>query len=85
MTSPSFPPVEVQSVPGYSKDDKGSVREFQAVRRWKRVLNNTTLTLGCNNIFGQDPPKAYESKAGYADFLYDSTGRFVYISLKKTF
>ena len=79
------PPVEVPAVPGYSKNDKGSVRELPAVRPWKRILNNTTLTIGCNNIFGQDPPKAYESNAGYADFLYDSTGRFVYISLKKTF
>jgi len=52
---------------------------------WQNALDNTTLTIGCNNVFGQDPPKAFLSIAGYADFIYDSVGRFVYISLKKQF
>src|SRR5262249_26504783 len=79
------PPVEVQPVSGYSKTDKSSVQEFPTLSPWKRILNRTTLTVGCNDIFGQDPPKAYNSLTSYADFLYDSTGRFVYVSLKKQF
>jgi iron complex outermembrane recepter protein len=26
---------------------------------WKQWLSNSSLTVGCNNVFGQDPPKAY--------------------------
>jgi len=41
------------------------------------------VTVGCNNIFGQDPFRS--SNRTYPFFLYDPTGRFVYISLKKQF
>ena len=51
---------------------------------WKRLLNRTTVTLGCNNVFGHDPPNA-NTRTNYADFTYDSTGRFVYVSLTKKF
>ena len=51
---------------------------------WKRALNNTIITLGCNDVFGQDPPHAAAIE-NYADFLYDSTGRFVYATLTKKF
>lgn len=54
--------------------------------RWRSIFNDTTLTIGCNNILGQDPPKAYLfTNSGYADFIYDSVGRFVYVSVKKRF
>ena len=52
------------------------------------MLNGTTITLGCNNIFGQDPPRAYGfggNGTNYPGFLYDSTGRFVYVQLTKKF
>ena len=95
-------PVENQPVAGYSKDAKsmttgkdGKATESAASQTssyrlpiWKRVLNGTSITLGCDNIFGQDPPKAYGfggSGTGYPDFLYDSTGRFVYVQLTKKF
>lgn len=51
---------------------------------WRRLLNRTTVTLGCNNVFGHDPPDANTS-TNYADFTYDSTGRFVYVNLSKEF
>lgn len=51
---------------------------------WKRWLHDTTITIGCNNVFGQDPPDA-DTSTNYADFLYDSTGRFLYVSLTKKF
>ena len=82
-------------VPGYSKD-RSFVRRWQIAESaaaqtanfglpcWKRLLNGTTVTLGCNNVFGHDPPDS-ASPTNYADFLYDSTGRFVYVSLQKRF
>ena len=51
---------------------------------WKRLVNGTTITVGCNNVFGQDPPKA-AATSNYPGFLYDPTGRFVYFSLTKKF
>ena len=89
------PPVETAPVPGYSKDAAapadGKSLESAAAQTasfglpcWKRLLNGTTITLGCNNIFGHDPPDAF-AIANYPDFLYDSTGRFVYVSLLKRF
>ena len=88
--------VENQPVAGYSTDAKeaGSAKNVSepAVAQaasyrlpcWKNLLNNTKITLGCNNVFGHDPPDA-RATANYADFLYDSTGRFVYVSLTKKF
>ena len=96
------PPVENQPVSGYSKDAKdvtsghdGKATESATTQSanyglpiWQRVLNGTTITVGCDNIFGQDPPKAYGfggSPTKYPGFLYDSTGRFVYVQLTKKF
>ena len=88
------PLVETAPVPGYSKSaasNDGKSTENAAAQTasfglpcWKRLLNGTTVTLGCNNVFVHDPPDARTS-TNYADFLYDSTGRFVYVSLQKKF
>ena len=92
------PPIGSSPVAGYSKDtaegsasmasDKkpSSARSSAdfALPIWKQLLNNTTVILGCNDVFGQDPPHA-DAIANYADFLYDSTGRFVYLSMSKKF
>ena len=91
-------PVETSPVPGYAKDLKettgtkdGSPAESATTQTanyglptWKRILNGSTVTLGCNNVFGHDPPDA-NTPTNYADFAYDSTGRFVYVSLTKKF
>ena len=86
-------PSPPQAVAGYAKDTNSSGKERQpqgsasaqmANCTWQRLLNDTTITLGCNNVFGHDPPTA-ATAANYADFLYDSTGRFVYLSLTKRF
>ena len=67
------PPVENQPVAGYSKDARdvtmgkdGKATESAvsqtvsvALPLWKQVLNGTAITIGCNDIFGTDPPKAY--------------------------
>ena len=93
-------PVESQPVAGYSKDAKEVVRgkDGKAVETgqtpnyampcWKNLLNNTTITVGCNNVFGQDPPQAFGeggNGVGYPGFTYDATGRFVYVRLTKKF
>jgi hypothetical protein len=95
-------PVESQPVPGYSKDAKemergkdGKQLESASAQTstynlpiWQRCLNGTTITVGCDNIFGQDPPRAFGfggNGSNYPDFLYDSTGRFVYVQLTKKF
>ncbi len=95
-------PVEKQPVAGYSKDAKDVERDkagkpaessmsqtaSAGLPIWQRVLNGTTISLGCDNIFGQDPPKAYGfggNSTKYPGFLYDPTGRFVYIQLTKKF
>jgi iron complex outermembrane recepter protein len=95
-------PVENQPVAGYSKDAKdvemgkdGKQTESAAAQTssyglpiWQRVLNGTTITLGCDNVFGQDPPVAFGfggNSTKYPGFLYDATGRFVYVQLTKKF
>jgi len=86
-------PSAPQTVAGYAKDKSSSGKEPQpegsaaaqtANCTWQRLLNDTTIALGCNNVFGHDPPAAAGAE-NYADFLYDSTGRFVYFSLRKRF
>jgi hypothetical protein len=90
-------PVEQHPVAGYSKDGKemksGKDKEVveQATGRpcWKTLLNNTTFTVGCNNMLGADPPKAFGTFKGnsnnYPGGLYDNLGRFWYVELVKRF
>jgi iron complex outermembrane recepter protein len=90
------PPVEAAPVPGYSKGGKevvGKEKEAPpvpyAMPCWKNILNNTTLTVGVTNIFGEDPPKAFAfelgNSIGYPGSLYDNLGRFVYVRVVKKF
>jgi outer membrane receptor protein involved in Fe transport len=46
------------------------------------------FVIECNNVFGQDPPKAFGeggNGVAYPGFTYDATGRFVYTRLTKKF
>jgi outer membrane receptor protein involved in Fe transport len=93
------PPVEAAPVAGYSKGGKEVVtsKDGKAVEStaayempcWKTILNNSTVTLGCNNVFGQDPPKQFgfffANSNNYPGFQYDNIGRFWYVELKKKF
>ena len=95
-------PVETNPVPGYSKGEKEVVRGRDGAPLEKgaaqtsnyqrtvldHLLRGTIITIGCNNIFGQDPPKAWGeggNAVGYPGFTYDATGRFVYARLTKKF
>src|SRR5438874_75913 len=91
-------PVEERPVAGYSKEggkevksgkEKEVVEQAAAMPCWKTLLNNTTFTVGCNNILGEDPPRAFGTFLGNANNfpvgLYDNLGRFWYVELVKRF
>ena len=50
-------------------------------------MDGTNLTLGCNNVLDKAPPLSPNgnNSVGYPAYLYNSTGRFVYLSMKKKF
>ena len=82
----------VSKAPGTtsSKDGKSSVSTEASgpMGFWDTLLNGTTFTVGCNNVFDKDPP--FSSGQGgnavaYPGYTYDSTGRFVYVRLMKKF
>jgi hypothetical protein len=90
------PPVEATPVPGYSKGGKevvGKEKETPptpyAMPCWKNILNNTTLTAGVTNIFGEDPPHSFgfesSNAIGYPGSYYDNLGRFWYVRMTKKF
>ena len=93
------PPIEQQPVAGYSKGGKEVLtsKDGKAIESteaytmpcWKTILNNSTITIGCNNVFGEDPPKQFgffqANANNYPGFEYDNLGRFWYIELKKKF
>jgi iron complex outermembrane recepter protein len=96
-------PVESKPVPGYSKDAKdvargkdGSIAEKASaqtanygVSAWRHFLfDGTIITVGCNNLFDQDPPAASGEDGNgqnYPGFTYDATNRFWYARLTKKF
>jgi outer membrane receptor protein involved in Fe transport len=53
---------------------------------WLWWLNNTTITLGMQNVFDEDPPFVAGSlENGYDESLATIKGRFWYVGLKKRF
>ena len=53
---------------------------------WGGWLNNTTISLGMQNVFDQDPPfVAASGENGYDESLATIKGRFWYVQLKKRF
>jgi hypothetical protein len=85
-------PSAPQAVAGYGKDKSSSGKEREpegiaaaqmANRPWQRLLNDTTITLGVTMSLVTITNRSSNSEL--RDFLYDSTGRFVYLSLTKRF
>lgn len=75
---------------GGPKNSKEIAQSFASgLPCWKRLLDNTTLTIGCNNIFGQDPPRAFgtfdQNSINYPGAIYSAVGRFVYARVTKKF
>ena len=96
----NLPPPAPAEVPGFAKDGGKNVaakdgKEKNVVpvstaeygcSNWKWWLNNTTVTLGMQNVFDEDPPfvaGAFEN--GYDEQLATIKGRFWYVGLKKRF
>ncbi len=72
----------------YSKEGSAPAPVPDEMNICDRLLNGTTITVGCTNVFDRDPPKAFGqggNAVGYPGFTYDSTGRFVYVRLTKKF
>ena len=53
---------------------------------WRAWLNGTTITIGMQNVFDQDPPFVAGAFANnYDESIADVKGRFWYVALKKRF
>jgi len=96
----NLPPPSSVSVPGFAKDGGKDIRmkdgkEKEVMPRstaeygcnnWKWWLNNTTITLGMQNVLDSDPPfVAGDLENGYDESLATIKGRFWYVQLKKRF
>jgi outer membrane receptor protein involved in Fe transport len=102
ITSYTFnlPPPATADVPGFAKDGGKTVKirggnEKEVLplstaeygcSNWKWWLNNTTITLGMQNVLDSDPPFVAGSfENGYDESLATIKGRFWYVQLKKRF
>jgi len=91
----NLPAPAASEVPGFSKDGNKNTKEKNVLPistaeynpcGWRAWLNNTTLTLGLQNVFDEDPPFVAGSfENGYDESLTTIKGRFWYVQLKKRF
>ncbi len=96
----NFPAPAPAEVPGFAKDGGKSVKMKDGKEKnvvpvstaeygcsnWKWWLNNTTVTLGMQNVLDEDPPfVAGNFENGYDESLTTIKGRFWYVGLKKRF
>jgi iron complex outermembrane receptor protein len=96
----NLPPPASAVVPGFAKDGGKNVKVKDGKEKnvvpvstaeygcsnWKWWLNNTTMTLGMQNVFDSDPPFAAGSfENGYDESLATIKGRFWYVQVKKSF
>jgi outer membrane receptor protein involved in Fe transport len=96
----NLPPPAPAPVPGFAKDGGKNVKmkdgkeknvmpvstaEYNPCR-WRAWLNNTTISIGMQNVFDEDPPFVAGSfENGYDESLATIKGRFWYVQLKKRF
>ena len=96
----NLPPPAPAEVPGFAKDGGKNVKMKDGKEKnvvpvstaeygcsnWKWWLNNTTVTLGLQNVLDADPPfVAGNFENGYDESLTTIKGRFWYVGLKKRF
>jgi outer membrane receptor protein involved in Fe transport len=97
----NLPPPAPAEVPGYAKDGGKNVKSGKdgkeknvipvstaeyGCNNWRWWLNNTTVTLGLQNVTDEDPPFAAGAfENGYDETLANIKGRFWYVGLKKRF
>jgi iron complex outermembrane receptor protein len=97
----NLPPPVAAEVPGYAKDGGKNVKSGKdgkeknvipvstaeyGCNNWRWWLNNTTVTLGLQNVTDEDPPFVAGSfENGYDESIATIKGRFWYVGLKKRF
>jgi outer membrane receptor protein involved in Fe transport len=96
----NLPPPAPAEIPGFAKDGGKNVKMHDGKEKnvvpvstaeygysnWKWWLNNTTVTLGMQNVTDEDPPFVAGSfENGYDESLTTIKGRFWYVGLKKRF
>ena len=96
----NLPTPALASVPGFAKDGgknfktkDGTQKNIMPVsaaeygcNNWKWWLNNTTISLGMQNVLDSDPPFVADApENGYDESLATIKGRFWYVQLKKRF
>jgi outer membrane receptor protein involved in Fe transport len=96
----NLPPPAPAQVPGFAKDGGKNVKAEDGKEKkvtpvstaeynvcgWRAWLNNSTITLGMQNVFDEDPPfVAGSGENGYDESLATIKGRFWYVQLKKRF
>jgi iron complex outermembrane recepter protein len=77
--------VDAAPVVTESKDGKSTVPGAATTSWYERVLNGTSLAVGCNNIFDRTPPFVNGANSATDLSLYDGFGRFVYFEISKKF
>jgi hypothetical protein len=97
----NYAPPAPAEVPGFAKDGGKNVKSGKdgkeknvvpvstaeyGCNNWKWWLNNTTVTLGMQNVTDEDPPFVAGSfENGYDESIATIKGRFWYVGLKKRF
>ena len=96
----NLPPPASMPVPGSAKDGSKNIKMQDGKEKnvtpvysaeygcsnWTWLLNNTTITLGMQNVFDSDPPFVAGSfENGYDESLATIKGRFWLVQLKKRF
>ena len=96
----NLPAPAAADVPGFARDGGKNIKMKDGKEKnvmpvstaeynpcgWRAWLNNTTITLGMQNVLDEDPPFAAGSgENGYDESLATIKGRFWYVQLKKRF
>jgi iron complex outermembrane recepter protein len=96
----NLPPPAPAEVPGFAKDGGKNLKMKDGKEKnvmpvstaesnpcgWRAWLNNTTISLGVQNVLDTDPPFVAASfENGYDESLATIKGRFCYVQLKKRF
>ena len=97
----NLPPPAPAEVPGFAKDGGKNVRSGKdgkeknvvpvstaeyGCSNWQWWMNNTTISLGMQNVTDEDPPFVAGSfENGYDESLATIKGRFWYVGIKKRF